>query len=117
MVRISRLFGFTCFPLKGQGGLASALKLHVEAFGIVLTGHEVPAKHLGGNTKRAAAIEWVDDDSTGRNGVINERSEEHTSELQSLMRISYAVFCLKKKKKKKTIICKKVKIKYTQKNA
>src|SRR3546814_4521440 len=30
------------------------------------------------------------------------RSEEHTSELQSLMRISYAVFCLKKKKKKNT---------------
>src|SRR3546814_5923806 len=31
------------------------------------------------------------------------RSEEHTSELQSLMRISYAVFCLKKKKKKTKI--------------
>src|SRR3546814_7360512 len=31
------------------------------------------------------------------------RSEEHTSELQSLMRISYAVFCLKKKKTKNTI--------------
>src|SRR3546814_7123277 len=30
------------------------------------------------------------------------RSEEHTSELQSLMRISYAVFCLKKKKTKQT---------------
>src|SRR3546814_6523778 len=30
------------------------------------------------------------------------RSEEHTSELQSLMRISYAVFCLKKKKKQKS---------------
>src|SRR3546814_18960402 len=30
------------------------------------------------------------------------RSEEHTSELQSLMRISYAVFCLKKKKSKTT---------------
>src|SRR3546814_8761016 len=30
---------------------------------------------------------------------MNKRSEEHTSELQSLMRISYAVFCLKKKKK------------------
>src|SRR3546814_1243327 len=29
---------------------------------------------------------------------ISDRSEEHTSELQSLMRISYAVFCLKKKK-------------------
>src|SRR3546814_6502943 len=34
-----------------------------------------------------------------RNGAL--RSEEHTSELQSLMRISYAVFCLKKKKKNK----------------
>src|SRR3546814_1883060 len=32
------------------------------------------------------------------------RSEEHTSELQSLMRISYAVFCLKKKKKRGNII-------------
>src|SRR3546814_5654831 len=31
--------------------------------------------------------------------VVERRSEEHTSELQSLMRISYAVFCLKKKKK------------------
>src|SRR3546814_5465644 len=35
-------------------------------------------------------------------GFLSERSEEHTSELQSLMRISYAVFCLKKKKQQKT---------------
>src|SRR3546814_7226527 len=35
-------------------------------------------------------------------GDLLERSEEHTSELQSLMRISYAVFVLKKKKKKLT---------------
>src|SRR3546814_8954973 len=34
-------------------------------------------------------------------GVTADRSEEHTSELQSLMRISYAVFCLKKKNKYK----------------
>src|SRR3546814_5826685 len=33
-------------------------------------------------------------------GTVHLRSEEHTSELQSLMRISYAVFCLKKKKNK-----------------
>src|SRR3546814_7122173 len=33
---------------------------------------------------------------------VHRRSEEHTSELQSLMRISYAVFCLKKKKRNKT---------------
>src|SRR3546814_20771849 len=37
--------------------------------------------------------------NAGRPGA--DRSEEHTSELQSLMRISYAVFCLKKKKRKK----------------
>src|SRR3546814_9369618 len=35
---------------------------------------------------------------TGRHFRFVERSEEHTSELQSLMRISYAVFCLKKQK-------------------
>src|SRR3546814_8413368 len=34
-------------------------------------------------------------------GLWHPRSEEHTSELQSLMRISYAVFCLKKKKQTK----------------
>src|SRR3546814_2064923 len=34
-------------------------------------------------------------------GDVYGRSEEHTSELQSLMRISYAAFCLKKKKKRK----------------
>src|SRR3546814_1433577 len=36
----------------------------------------------------------------GRRGAKQRRSEEHTSELQSLMRISYAVFCLQKKKTK-----------------
>src|SRR3546814_6268813 len=35
--------------------------------------------------------------SAARDIILWERSEEHTSELQSLMRISYAVFCLKKK--------------------
>src|SRR3546814_1074697 len=36
-------------------------------------------------------------DRVGNARCVDERSEEHTSELQSLMRISYAVFCLKKK--------------------
>src|SRR3546814_5930838 len=36
---------------------------------------------------------------SGARGVNDHRSEEHTSELQSLMRNSYSVFCLKKKKK------------------
>src|SRR3546814_9214930 len=39
---------------------------------------------------------------TATDNPASVRSEEHTSELQSLMRISYAVFCLKKKKRKNT---------------
>src|SRR3546814_6561201 len=51
-------------------------------------------------------IEFADIDDVGADGarqdravddLVAQRSEEHTSELQSLMRISYAVFCLKKK--------------------
>src|SRR3546814_5836377 len=45
----------------------------------------------------ALPAESSDEDETG----VGIRSEEHTSELQSLMRISYAVFCLKKKKSNK----------------
>src|SRR3546814_10123835 len=45
---------------------------------------------------RAVIVHAAPDDYTSQPS----RSEEHTSELQSLMRISYAVFCLKKKKKK-----------------
>src|SRR3546814_4641016 len=40
-------------------------------------------------------------EGSAKNGYL--RSEEHTSELQSLMRISYAVFCLKKKKTLNTV--------------
>src|SRR3546814_4406449 len=45
----------------------------------------------------------MDPDAADRSAA-SPRSEEHTSELQSLMRISYAVFCLKKKKKYTNII-------------
>src|SRR3546814_9042744 len=48
-----------------------------------------------GTTSEGEAVERVADGFHAR-----VRSEEHTSELQSLMRISYAVFCLKKKKTK-----------------
>src|SRR3546814_6534866 len=47
-------------------------------------------------------LDFVDQDNGPfSNRGLLDRSEEHTSELQSLMRISYAVFCLKKKKNKK----------------
>src|SRR3546814_1579032 len=59
-----------------------------------------PMKPCIGLAKRADLIAAL----AARNGVMKgtharNRSEEHTSELQSLMRSSYAVFCLKKKKK------------------
>src|SRR3546814_2970282 len=47
---------------------------------------------------RGADVQAIETMRTATGGT---RSEEHTSELQSLMRISYAVFCLKKQKKKK----------------
>src|SRR3546814_2675379 len=54
---------------------------------------------LGGDHQRQRRIYGrVEMDRRGRLGDRRPRSEEHTSELQSLMRISYAVFCLKKKK-------------------
>src|SRR3546814_1392996 len=52
------------------------------------------ARPKGNRVKQLAIM-----DSDGGN---HKRSEEHTSELQSLMRTSYAVFCLKKKKHDKT---------------
>src|SRR3546814_1316410 len=51
------------------------------------------------NAKTAAAARQCPDVRHQRRDRPVVRSEEHTSELQSLMRISYAVFCLKKKKK------------------
>src|SRR3546814_4786030 len=48
--------------------------------------------------------------------LLEPRSEEHTSELQSLMRISYAVFCLKKKNKKNKITNKEDKIENKMRN-
>src|SRR3546814_2201763 len=49
------------------------------------------------NMRLYARLRGMDAESHGE--LFAERSEEHTSELQSLMRISYAVFCLKKKNK------------------
>src|SRR3546814_1378862 len=51
-------------------------------------------------TWKCALRLWPDSPSFSNQVLRYWRSEEHTSELQSLMRISYAVFCLKKKKKR-----------------
>src|SRR3546814_4021629 len=67
--------------------------------------YETPALKEGAPTARCLILVTPDGQRTmntflGASHLLDQamRSEEHTSELQSLMRISYAVFCLKKKK-------------------
>src|SRR3546814_6553650 len=60
--------------------------------------HPIYGKFVNKTTKFMAHDE-KNECNIGDKVQIMERSEEHTSELQSLMRISYAVFCLKKTKK------------------
>src|SRR3546814_1622244 len=73
-----------------------------------------PAKELGHDpgiavqARRQAGLQnarhIVQQTATSDVGQTLDRSEEHTSELQSLMRISYAVFCLKKKNTKTLLL-------------
>src|SRR3546814_4783885 len=65
----------------------------------------IPASQLEEHSRTILAAMIAAAKADGHIGAqerqLLDRSEEHTSELQSLMRISYAVFCLKKKKKQK----------------
>src|SRR3546814_5230715 len=69
----------------------------------LLDGNLVAAVRSARDAGFGIAASYCDERGIRRRGVLvpkarqNRRSEEHTSELQSLMRISYAVFCLKKK--------------------
>src|SRR3546814_1329286 len=77
-------------------GLGIPLDEGVEAVFITVEGDQIGlAASLPQTIERA-------DVAAGAERPLAGRSEEHTSELQSLMRISYAVFCLKKKKLKIT---------------
>src|SRR3546814_10029987 len=63
---------------------------------------DLPPKDGSVDPDDGFAMQWqlYPDKAKRLKEISDARSEEHTSELQSLMRISYAVFCLKKKKKK-----------------
>src|SRR3546814_3644537 len=71
-----------------------------EASPLCHQGAQPPGDRDGRSRRRAGTAAKAADAATSACGT-DWRSEEHTSELQSLMRISYAVFCLKKKKKQK----------------
>src|SRR3546814_3744131 len=100
--------GYAPYPGSGPGQALrqSAGELHGEAVQAAV----LPDQGAAGDGDDFAAGEGLPDDVCSRGvGIVTvgghqhravddqERSEEHTSELQSLMRISYAVFCLKKK--------------------
>src|SRR3546814_7092964 len=56
-------------------------------------------RQMSGRAQSMRVQRWLTNIEGSSFKNLHQRSEEHTSELQSLMRISYAVFCLKKKKK------------------
>src|SRR3546814_2562290 len=63
-----------------------------------LTTQVVRGQYIAGHSEGKSVPGYLEEPNSN-----TQRSEEHTSELQSLMRISYAVFCLKKKIIKRTI--------------
>src|SRR3546814_9532579 len=85
-------------PLEGVNGQTFTLERYA---GRPLVLYFYPKADTPGCTNEAKDFSALKDefDQLGVSvlGVSKDRSEEHTSELQSLMRISYAVFCLKKK--------------------
>src|SRR3546814_10604899 len=91
----SNISRHAAFPLKIQGGMLEALGINMYA---------TIGKCLVEFVANAFDSEATTVDIVIPTGDIKSRSEEHTSELQSLMRISYAVFCLKKKQHNKTNI-------------
>src|SRR3546814_4749019 len=109
--------GLAEVAIGGAGGEA-ALRLHgfeLGGEGLRSEGEPVAQRGKGSCARRLLANDMQDQAGDQRlgflvpmrlarfaGGVIDQRSEEHTSELQSLMRISYAVFCLKKKNKRTT---------------
>src|SRR3546814_10250882 len=94
----------------GRGLICLTLtKSRVDQLGLELMSRNNGTRHGTAFTTSIEAREGVDTGISAadraRTVSVAIRSEEHTSELQSLMRISYAVFCLKKKKNTTTIKC------------
>src|SRR3546814_7837242 len=82
--------------------LRSCFWMRMRPNGDILATKEAVMRDNAADEIQRRAVEWhirLRDGDDDLWDSFSLRSEEHTSELQSLMRISYAVFCLKKKKK------------------
>src|SRR3546814_10257797 len=92
-------FDFRNFAVTGL--FDGRLPLLFNADGGRIVGGRLIARSPGGTLAYVGEVSEADIGGAGKLAfdALKSRSEEHTSELQSLMRISYAVFCLKKKKK------------------
>src|SRR3546814_9162821 len=79
-----------------KSSMARAIWKGAISFGLV----HIPVALVSATSSQGVDFDWLDKrsmDPVGYKRVNKVRSEAHTSELQSLMRFSYAVFCLKKK--------------------
>src|SRR3546814_9987848 len=88
-----------------RAGAVSSVKQENGVARIYFSGAGQPSRRHGqsaGGGKRRRSRDLPGNRRSAGAEPVPVRSEEHTSELQSLMRISYAVFCLKKKTKRKT---------------
>src|SRR3546814_4026900 len=99
--RTDTLFPYTTLFRSQLAGVAQPIArrlIQIAHLGIGV-GEDDPGLVRIGEALRVPAVHQLAPRSLARLGRVDHavRSEEHTSELQSLMRISYAVFCLKKK--------------------
>src|SRR3546814_9122967 len=109
---------FDCLEKGLEASIEGGIAIEVDAFATLIQRPEprnmiralfVGAQDYGKRRKSNTLPSGIDDMgeaisaalAAAGNGLMSARSEEHTSELQSLMRISYAVFCLKKTKTNK----------------
>src|SRR3546814_4549447 len=81
-----------CRSGQGLSSISCAISIPIEAHSHA----HCHAERVSPSLARLAKSDWCRHCGSGRMRKLH-RSEEHTSELQSLMRISYAVFCLKQK--------------------
>src|SRR3546814_9030440 len=95
-----KVLGRTAAALASRAWLASLASLMGRSIGAAFAFGNAPAAGRRSGDRRWTAVVRAPACAKPKRLRFGEgRSEEHTSELQSLMRISYAVFCLKKKTK------------------